>query len=341
MSGRGPAPPTELTATPITLSVLAAEYSLELVGRDLEIVAFGVLTSASSNRERMLTYATTREYLEQFICSGIAACVVPESLLEDVDTDASLLTTAGDASETFYEIFSDSVRQGAWQPFPQYRGADVHVAGGAQVEDHVVIGDESVVLANAVVLSRTYLGARVTVKPGAVLGGDGFQLAPSPTGRRLVPHAGGVFVDADVTIGSQTCVDRGLFGEMTTIGAGTKIDNLVHVAHSARIGRNCVVVACAEISGSVVLGEGAWLGPSCAINPGLAVGAYALIGTGSVVATDVPAHAVAFGSPARVRGWRCRCGQRLELQHDAASCSQCGRAYVVGEDGLHCVADDV
>src|SRR5579862_758553 len=294
MSGPAPAPPRELKATPVSLSTLAAAHSLTLVGRDLEVVAFGIVTSASEHRQRMLTYATNREYLEQFLGSGIAACVAHRSLLEDVGPDTSILATTGDAAEAFYEVFANSVRDGRWERFPEHRGAGIEIGKGVQIEDQVVVGDGSVVQANAVLLSRTYLGERVTIKPGAVIGGDGFQLAPSGDHRRLVPHAGGVVVEADVTIGSQTCVDRGLFGEMTTIGSGSKIDNLVHVAHSATIGRDCVVVACAEISGSVVLGDGAWLGPHCSINPGLSVGEYALIGTGSVVVADVPAHAVAF-----------------------------------------------
>lgn len=338
MSDPAPAPPSELTATPTTLSALAAAHSLTLVGPDLEISAFGILTSSSKHRSRMLTYATTDGYFDQFLASGIAACVAHESLLKP-ETGASVLATKGDAAEVFYEVFSDSVSCGRWDRFPEYRGESIQVGPGAHVEDEVVICSETVIQANATVLSRTYLGERVTVKPGAVLGGDGFQLAPSGGTRRLVPHAGGVVVESDVTIGSQTCVDKGLFGEMTTIGAGTKIDNLVHVAHSAQIGRDCVVVACAEISGSVVLGDGAWLGPGCAINPGLTVGAFALIGTGSVVVADVPAHAVAFGSPARVRGWRCRCGQRLELEDDAARCSKCGRAFALGATGLNSVDD--
>lgn len=340
MIGRPPAPPAELKASPTALSELAAAHSLELIGPDREIVAFGTITSASADRQRMLTYATTPAYLDRFLASGIAACVAPESLVQDVAEDVSLLATRGDAAEAFYEVFSERVQRGEWERFPSYRGADVQIRAGAHVDDHVVIRDASIVYPGAVVLARTYLGERVTIKPGAVLGGDGFQLAPSEGRRVLVPHAGGVVVGDDVTIGSQTCVDCGLFGEMTTIGPGTKIDNLVHVAHSARIGRDCVVVACAEISGSVVLGDGAWLGPGCAINPSLFVGAYAQIGTGAVVVADVPAHAVVFGSPARVRGWRCRCGQRLELEDDSAGCLACGMQYVAGENGLERVGDD-
>lgn len=341
MSASAPTPPAELTAAPIPLSRLAAAHSLTLKGPDHEVIAFGTLTSRSSHRQRMVTYATSEEYLRQFFGSGIAACVVPGTLVQGVETEQSLLITTGDPEEAFYEIFSESVTRGRWEPFPRYRGANTRLDPGAHIAEEVVICDGAVVQPNATVLAHTYLGERVTVKAGAVIGGDGFQLALSGGQRRLVPHAGGVVVEADVTIGSQTCIDRGLFGEMTTIGSGSKIDNLVHVAHSARIGRDCVVVACAEISGSVVLGDGAWLGPSCSVNPGLSVGAFAQIGTGSVVIGDIPDHAVAFGSPARVRGWRCRCGRRLELEDDAASCAVCGRTYAATENGLECVGDAV
>ena len=145
-----------------------------------------------------------------------------------------------------------------------------------------------------------------------------------------MPHAGGVYLGPGVTIGSQTCVDCGLFGELTWIDADAHVDNLVHVAHAVRVGVEATIVACAEVSGSVVVGDGAWLGPSCSINPGLRVGAHALVGTGSTVVADVPPNAVAFGSPAKVRGWRCACGERL-AERPSSACPSCGRAVAAGD----------
>jgi UDP-3-O-[3-hydroxymyristoyl] glucosamine N-acyltransferase len=221
---------------------------------------------------------------------------------------------------------------------PAYRGAGTHIAPSARIHDNVVIGDDCVIMDNVVILPQSYVSDRVVVKPSATIGGEGFQLSSIEGRRRPVPHAGGVFIGDDVTVGSQTCVDRGLFGEFTTLETGAHIDNLVHVAHSVHIGRGTAVVACAEISGSVVVGDGAWLGPRCAINPGLRIGEHALIGTGSTVVEDVPPYALSYGVPARTRGWRCVCGKPLaDAQPD---CSNCGRQFDLSGDHPVLLGDD-
>ncbi len=329
---RVPEPPQELLCDAVTLSDLAREHGLDLIGADREVVAFGTLTTVSEHRDRLLTYATSRSYAAQFARTDIASCVIHRSLVEELPPDRSALVTSKSAADAFYTIFSDLVRHHDWSPFPAHRGASTTIAASAVIHEPVVIGDGCVIMDNVVVLPRTYIGDRVVIKPNSTIGGDGFQLSTIGGHRRLVPHAGGVLIDSDVTIGSQTCVDRGLFGDMTVVGPDTHIDNLVYVAHAVRLGRACVVVACAEISGSVTVGDSAWLGPRSAVNPGLRIGEHAMIGTGSTVVSDIPPHAVAFGCPARVRGWRCACEQRLEVVDGHAECSRCGSRFELLDD---------
>jgi UDP-3-O-[3-hydroxymyristoyl] glucosamine N-acyltransferase len=337
-----PEPPPELTAKARLLSELAADGAFELKGTDVSIAAYGALTTNSENAHRLLSYATSSAYVDVFLDSAIAACVVHESLKGAIPNDRSALVTSGDPADAFYTLFRDSVANGDWSSLPSYRGAGTTVAPTAQIHDAVVIGDRCVIMDNVVILPQTYIEDEVVIKPNAVIGGDGFQLSVIEGRRRPVPHAGGVRLGAGVTIGSQTCVDRGLFGELTTIEEGTHVDNLVHVAHSVRIGRDAAVVACAEVSGSVVVGDGAWLGPNCAINPGLRVGAHALVGTGSTVVEDIPPHALAYGTPARVRGWRCSCGGRLagDTGESVSACETCGSRYKLGGEHPIVIADD-
>lgn len=114
------------------------------------------------------------------------------------------------------------------------------------------IGEDCLLGANAVLYDGVTLGDRCTVHAGAVLGADGFGFDPTPAGWVKVPQSGTVMIGDDVEIGAQCTIDRGRFGA-TRIGAGTKLDNLVHVAHNVQIGSHCVIAAQAGISGSAII----------------------------------------------------------------------------------------
>ena len=167
------------------------------------------------------------------------------------------------------------------------------------VEGDCEIGPMSVLRANVVVLRKTSIAARVTVHPGTVIGTDGFGYQRGSDGEpEKFPHLGGVRVEDDVEIGSNTCIDRGALDD-TVIGRGTKIDNLVHIAHNVRIGRNVFIIANSQIAGSVEIDDGAHVAPSATILNQLKVGAGATVGLGAVVTRDVPPGATVMSTPAR------------------------------------------
>ena len=256
-----PAPPKWLKAEPRLLSSIAATHDVELVGPDRSVVGYAPVDRRPDHAAQTLSFATSGQYLRMFLDSDLGACLVPEELVAEVPPDRSVIVTDRDPREVFYAIFARAVRELRWDRLPTHRGAGTQIAASARIHDGVMIGDGSRIMDNVVIMPPTYVGHRVVIKPNATIGGEGFQLAATGGGRRPVPHAGGVVIGDDVTVGSQTCIDRGLFGDFTTVGARTQIDNLVHIAHSAQLGEDVVVVACAEISGSVVVGEGAWLAP--------------------------------------------------------------------------------
>ena len=131
------------------------------------------------------------------------------------------------------------------------------------------------------------------------IGADGFGYRPDPSGAGLLkmPHLGNVIIEDGVEIGANSCVDRAKFGS-TVVGAGTKVDNLVQIAHNCTIGRCCVIAGCTGLSGSVKIGDGAQIGGGVGITDHVTVGPGAKIGARSFVMRDVPAGAVSLGHPA-------------------------------------------
>jgi len=194
-------------------------------------------------------------------------------------------------------------------------GQDVAIGPGCVVGKDVGIGDGCVVYARVVLLDgvvlgsgcrlypgvvvreRCELGHRVIVHPNAVIGADGFNYCPGPSGLVKIPHIGGVLIGDDVEIGAGTCIDRGKF-TATTIGAGTKIDNLCQVGHNCRIGRHCLIAGQAGLAGSVTLGDGVVLAGQVGVADHRTIGAGAQVGGGAVVINDIPTGAKWFGHPA-------------------------------------------
>ena len=138
------------------------------------------------------------------------------------------------------------------------------------------------------------VGANVRHGMNCSIGGEGFGFHK---GRRF-PHLGSIVIGDDVEIGSNVCIDRGSLGD-TIIGARTKIDNLVHIAHNARIGEDCMIVAQAGIGGSAVIGNGVFVGFGAKIKNKVTIGDGSVIGMGAVVICDVPAGETWAGVPAR------------------------------------------
>ena len=179
-------------------------------------------------------------------------------------------------------------------------GEDVVIAAGAVIGQGAQVGNSAQVLERAVLAADCTLGSRSILHPGAVIGGEGFGFRPDPeTGLpRRVPHLGTVEIGDDVEIGVNTCVDRGKFGA-TRIGHGTKIDNLVQVAHNVQIGQGVLIAGQAGIAGSASIGDGAVLGAQVGVAEHVKIGEGARIAATSGVMRDVPPQEDYAGTPAR------------------------------------------
>ncbi len=166
-------------------------------------------------------------------------------------------------------------------------GAGTIIGANAVIGAGVTIGRDCTVGPNSSI-THSILGDRVIVHPGCHIGQDGFGYVPSAEGQIKVPQIGRVVLHDDVEIGAGTNIDRGGIRD-TVIGAGTKIDNLVQIAHNVVVGKNCIIVAQSGLAGSVTLGDNVVLAARVGIIPHITVGSGAVLAARSTVIRDVPA----------------------------------------------------
>lgn len=178
-------------------------------------------------------------------------------------------------------------------------GAGTRLHPGVIVAEDVQIGRGAVLHARVVVREGCRLGDRVIVQPGAVVGSDGYGFVQMPEKTHLkIPQIGTVIVGDDVEIGANVTIDRATIGE-TVIGRGTKIDNLVHIAHNVHIGENVLLVSQVGISGSVSIGDRSTLAGQVGVAGHLSIGADSLVLARTGVTKDVPDRSVVSGFPSR------------------------------------------
>jgi UDP-3-O-[3-hydroxymyristoyl] glucosamine N-acyltransferase len=176
-------------------------------------------------------------------------------------------------------------------------GEGTQLHAGVVIGSEVRIGRDCVLWPNVVVRERSTIGDRVIIQPNATIGSDGFGYLQRGGRHLKVPQVGVVVIEDDVEIGAGTCVDRAKSG-VTRIGRGTKIDNLVQVAHNNEIGPDCIIVAQTGLAGSCRIGRGVVIGGQVGSSDHLKIGDGATIVSQAGLMRDVPPGAVVSGSPA-------------------------------------------
>jgi UDP-3-O-[3-hydroxymyristoyl] glucosamine N-acyltransferase len=183
-------------------------------------------------------------------------------------------------------------------------GDGASVGEGSWLESHVVVGDgveigpQCRLHPGVVLYPGARLGARVQLHAGVRIGSDGFGYVFRDGAHGKIPHVGRCVIEDDVEIGANTTIDRGSIDD-TVIGAGTKVDNLVHVGHNVRMGRLCLVMAQVGIAGSTHIGDGVIMAGQAGIGGHIEIGDRARIGGQAGVFGDVPAGETWSGYPAR------------------------------------------
>ncbi|MCC6232724.1 MAG: UDP-3-O-(3-hydroxymyristoyl)glucosamine N-acyltransferase [Verrucomicrobiales bacterium] len=169
--------------------------------------------------------------------------------------------------------------------------------GGNHVGDDCLLGEDTRLFPNAVLYPRTQVGARVRIHAGAVVGSDGYGYVLDQGTHRKIPQVGFVVVQDDVEIGANTTIDRGALGA-TLIGRGTKIDNLVQIAHNVVTGEHCLVISQVGIAGSTRLGSYVTLAGQVGLAGHLKIGSRVTVGAQSGVMNNIPDGEKWLGSPA-------------------------------------------
>jgi UDP-3-O-[3-hydroxymyristoyl] glucosamine N-acyltransferase len=176
-------------------------------------------------------------------------------------------------------------------------GAGAIVHAGCYIGARARIGEEALLYPHVMVREECVLGDRVIVHSGAVIGSDGFGFVLDGDVYRKLPQVGNVVIEDDVEIGANVTIDRATTGT-TRVGAGSKIDNLVQIAHNVQIGKNCIIVAQVGISGSTVLGHHVVLAGQVGLAGHIEIGDGASVGAQSGVSKSVKPGERMFGYPA-------------------------------------------
>jgi UDP-3-O-[3-hydroxymyristoyl] glucosamine N-acyltransferase len=176
-------------------------------------------------------------------------------------------------------------------------GARSVLMGGNHVGRDSQIGDDGCLFPNVVIYAQSQIGHRVTIHAGTVIGSDGYGYVFDEGRHRKMLQVGNVIIHDDVEIGANTAIDRGALGA-TVIGQGTKIDNLVHIAHNVIIGRHCLVMGQVGFAGSTRLGDYCVIASQSGIAGHLTLGNQATVGAKSGVMRDIPDKGTVLGIPA-------------------------------------------
>jgi len=292
-----------------------------------DIICTGV-SSITEAKQGDVTFMTNKKYVNDWETSSATIGIVQKEVEvpgHDASSRTLLRVECPDiAMAQVLELFKsnealpeEGVHESVVVHSSATLGEGVRIGPNVVIAANAVIGDGATLFCNVRIGSGCIIGSNSTLKAGVVvehdcvigddcilyanttIGTDGFGYCPASdmSGLIKLQHIGNVILGHRVEIGSNSCVDRGKFSA-TTVGNGTKIDNLVQIGHNCKIGENCVIAATAAIGGSVEIGNWVQIGANVGIAPHCKVGDGARIGAKSGVMHDIPAGEEWLGIPA-------------------------------------------
>ena len=316
----------------LTVAQLAERLGAELVGDGRgQISTVGTIEAAGENdvafiRDSKLHYvqpgtAADGKYLSA-VRQSLAGAVITSKHIEDLEKPQLVVKNVDAALIEALNIFAPDLKPAAEGIDPTAKVADnakiaegVAIGAGVAIENGAEIGSNSVIGSgckigqnskvgkncrldgNVVVYHNCRIGNNVIIQANTTIGSTGFGYSLIDGNHKLIPHNGGVVIEDFVEIGANCCIDRAKFGN-TIIGAGTKIDNLVQIAHNVVIGKNCLIAGLVGISGSCRLGDGVVLAGQVGLADNIKIGDGTIVGAKAGVINDIGPGEKVVGSPA-------------------------------------------
>ncbi len=313
----------EIARVEYSLQEIASAVTAEVIGdRDMVISGVAGLETAETGD---LVFAESPRFLDSALRSRASAILLTTELAAGARAGLKSLLVVLQPRLAFVQVLrlfapiqhrppgihesariGDNVRLGVGV----HIGPNVIVEADSVIDDGVVllagvivgegcaVGAGTVVHSNVVLYPGVTLGRACIVHAGSVIGADGFGYVPIGNGLMKVPHLGAVEIGDEVEIGANTCIDRAKTG-VTRIGSGTKIDNLVHIAHNVTVGQACLIIAQVGVAGTVTIGNGVILGGQAGIKDHVSLGDGARVGAQGGVIGDVAPGTTVSGYPAR------------------------------------------
>ena len=288
--------------------ILAGDASIKISG----------LANITMARTGDLIFAVPPHLDEAKICAA-SAVLIPLDI-EDFPKPAIKVADPRAAFATLLELFTPKLKIPVGISPKAHIGKDVKISDdvtimpfavvddGAEIKSgaiiyphvyigqHVTIGENTIVYSSATVREFCKVGSRCVIHSSAVIGSDGFGFTTSNGVHTKVPQVGNVIIEDDVEIGAHVGIDRAAMGS-TTIGHGTKIDNLVHIAHNCKIGANCLIVAQTGISGSTTVGDNVTFGGQVGTVGHITIGGNSVYAARSGISKNMPEGFFGAGFP--------------------------------------------
>lgn len=303
----------------MTLKEIAEELNGELFGpEELEICAPAKIEQA---KEGEITFLSNPKY-KQYLSTTKASAIIIDSKIDDIELPHIIVDDAYVGFLMILRVFSppahDFINDVSGEAFiaqsakldPSakvaplaYIGPDSEIGKntviypGVVILKNVKIGADCILYPNVSVRENCILEDRIILHNGCVIGSDGFGFAPKEDTYVKIPQLGHVHIESDVEIGANTTIDRATLGK-TIIKKGTKLDNLVQIAHNVAVGENCAIAAQSGIAGSTEVGDNVTIGGQAGLAGHIKVASRVMVAGQSGVTKSVPEKTVLFGSPA-------------------------------------------
>lgn len=279
------------------LSELAKQLRMDVVRveRDCEVSSIELCSKIGGTAA--LTFLAKEKFLPDIAVEGVAGVICPPELAEAIPPEKGLLVT-DDPKFAFYVLHNHWVDRQPKEQIPTVIGKNASISPEAYIAPYnVVIGDDVVIEPGAVIQEHVTIGDRVWICAGTMIGIRSFSPARYRDQAIMLKDCGRTVIDDDVEICAQCGIAQGILKEdVTYLGKGVKLDNMIHVGHGTQLGARTFVAAGAQIAGNVEIGEDVWIGVNATISNRIRIGDRARVSLGAVVTKHVPAGETVSGN---------------------------------------------